>query len=52
MFGDSIFAPLDDSEQTAVIETVENRLRESMFDPETETWTADYRRLRFVAQRD
>ncbi|MXR51457.1 methyltransferase domain-containing protein [Halovenus sp. WSH3] len=50
MFGDSIFAPLGAEEQTAVIEAVEDRLRASMFDPETETWTADYRRLRFVAQ--
>jgi trans-aconitate methyltransferase len=49
MFGDSIFAPLDESEQAAVIEAVEDRLRGSLFDPETETWTADYRRLRFVA---
>jgi trans-aconitate methyltransferase len=52
MFGDSIFAPLDADEQAAVIEAVEDRLRESMFDPETETWTGDYRRLRFVAHSD
>lgn len=50
MFGDSIFAPLDAEEQVDVIESVEDRLRGSLFDPETETWTADYRRLRFVAQ--
>ena len=52
MFGDSIFAALDADEQAAVIEAVEGRLRDSLFDPETETWTADYRRLRFVARCD
>jgi trans-aconitate methyltransferase len=52
MFGESIFAAVDDREQADVIEAVEERLRDSLFDPETETWTADYRRLRFVAHAD
>lgn len=50
MFGDSIFAPLDADEQSAAIQAIESRLRDSLFDSDTETWTADYRRLRFVAE--
>lgn len=51
MFGDSIFDGVPADEQAAVIEAVEDRLRDDLFDSETGTWTADYRRLRFVAQR-
>jgi trans-aconitate methyltransferase len=49
MFGDSLFAGLADDEREAVVAGVEDRLRPDMFDGET--WTADYRRLRFVAVR-
>jgi len=49
IFGDSLFAGLTDEDRDAVITSVENRLREEIFNPETETWTADYRRLRFRA---
>ncbi|WP_226011291.1 class I SAM-dependent methyltransferase [Halomicrobium salinisoli] len=51
VFGDSLFADLTEAERTAVVERVEDRLRPELYDPETETWTADYRRLRFVAVR-
>ncbi|WP_336001544.1 methyltransferase domain-containing protein [Halorientalis halophila] len=50
MFGDSVFAAVPDEEREAVVETVEDRLRPDLFDGED--WTADYRRLRFVAVRD
>ena len=50
MFGDSLFAGLTDDERDAVVAGVEDRLRPDMFDGET--WTADYRRLRFVAVRE
>lgn len=49
MFGDSLFAELSEREKRAVVEAVEDRLRPALFDEETATWTADYRRLRFVA---
>ena len=52
MFGDSMLAPLDGDEQAAAIADVEDRLRADLYDPDTETWTADYRRLRFVAWLD
>jgi len=51
MFGDSIFEGVPEDEQQAVIDAVQDRLREDLYDVETETWTADYRRLRFVAER-
>ena len=50
MFGDRFFGELSTPEQDAVIEAVEDRLRPTLYDSETETWTADYRRLRFVAE--
>jgi len=49
MFGDSLLADLSDGEREAVVEGVEDRLRPELYDAERETWTADYRRLRFVA---
>ncbi|KOX94755.1 methyltransferase type 11 [Haloarcula rubripromontorii] len=51
MFGDEVLAPVDDSEHGAVLNEVEERLRPELYDAETETWTVDYRRLRFVAGR-
>lgn len=50
MFGDRFFSELSESEQGAVIAAVEDRLQPALYDSETETWTADYRRLRFVAE--
>jgi trans-aconitate methyltransferase len=52
MFGDSLFADLSAEEQEAVVSAVEDRLRPDMYEKATETWTADYRRLRFVAVRE
>ena len=49
VFGDSLFAAVSTAEREAVIDGVEERLRDERYDPETESWTADYRRLRFVA---
>ena len=51
-FGDALLAPLDETEREAVVADVEDALRERQYDAETETWTADYRRLRFVAVRE
>jgi len=51
MFGDSLLADVPEDERDDVLGAVEDWLREEMYDPETETWTADYRRLRFVAVR-
>lgn len=51
VFGDSLLAPLSESERDAVVAAVEDRLREDLYDAASETWTADYRRLRFVAVR-
>jgi len=42
VFGDSLFAPLDEREREAVVSAVEDRLRADYFDAERETWTADY----------
>ena len=52
VFGDSLFAGLDEAEREAVVSAVEDRLRDRLYDPGTETWTADYRRLRFRAVRE
>ncbi|MDS0259901.1 methyltransferase domain-containing protein [Haloarcula sp. S1CR25-12] len=51
MFGDELLAPVSETDREAVVRGVEERLRPALFDPETETWTADYRRVRFVARR-
>jgi len=51
MFGDELFAPVSEPDREAVLDAVEERLRPELYDPESETWTADYRRLRFVAER-
>jgi len=48
MFGDELLNGV--GERGAILDGVEERLRPTLFDPETETWTADYRRLRFVAE--
>ncbi|WP_436925375.1 class I SAM-dependent methyltransferase [Halosimplex amylolyticum] len=55
VFGDSLFADLDDGEKADVVDAVEARVRDELFDPdagEEGVWTADYRRLRFVAVRE
>lgn len=51
MFGDSLFADLSSETETDVVDAIEDRLRDDLYDVATETWTADYRRLRFVAVR-
>ena len=50
MFGDELLAPVSDSDREAVLAGVEERLRPALYDPESGTWTADYRRLRFAAE--
>ncbi|THE63572.1 methyltransferase domain-containing protein [Salinadaptatus halalkaliphilus] len=47
MFGDELLSPVPESERAAVIDAVEDDLREALF--ADGTWTADYRRLRVVA---
>ncbi|MFB6141366.1 MAG: trans-aconitate 2-methyltransferase [Halosimplex sp.] len=49
VFGDSLFSGLDESETESVVSAVEDRVRGDLFDADSETWTADYRRLRFAA---
>ncbi|MXV60640.1 methyltransferase domain-containing protein [Natronorubrum sp. JWXQ-INN-674] len=51
MFGDSLFESVPAAERTAVIDAVEDRLEPALYDRDEETWTADYRRLRFRAIR-
>jgi len=47
-FGDSLLAQLSDADHQSVISGVEDRLREEYFSDGS--WTADYRRLRVVAE--
>ena len=49
MFGDELFTEVGDAERERILDAVEERLRPSLYDGET--WTVDYRRLRFVAER-
>lgn len=49
MFGDGLMGPVPESERAAVRADAADRLRDELF--EDGTWTADYRRLRFVAVR-
>jgi trans-aconitate methyltransferase len=52
MFGDELFDGVSDGDREVVLDGVEERLRPALYDPETGTWTADYRRLRFVAKKE
>jgi SAM-dependent methyltransferase len=47
MFGDRLLGPVPDEQRSDAIAGVEDRLRDQLYDDGT--WTADYRRLRFVA---
>jgi trans-aconitate methyltransferase len=49
MFGDTMLAPVPDDELDDVVSAIEDELRDDYF--EGGVWTADYRRLRFVAVR-
>ncbi|MGQ4555899.1 methyltransferase [Halobellus sp. GM3] len=51
MFGDRLLGPVPERERPGVVAAVEDRLRDELYDEEAGTWTADYRRLRFVAVR-
>lgn len=51
MFGDRFFEGPSAAERAAVIDDVETRLEPELYDEESETWIADYRRLRFEAVR-
>jgi len=50
MFGEALLGAVPEPEREAVRSAAADRLREDLF--EDGTWTADYRRLRFVAVRD
>ncbi|MEF8867370.1 MAG: methyltransferase domain-containing protein [Haloarculaceae archaeon] len=50
MFGEELLGAVPGPEREAVRSAAADRLREDLF--EDGTWTADYRRLRFVAVRD
>jgi len=47
MFGDRLLGSIPDDRRSAVVDGVADRLRDELYDDGT--WTADYRRLRFVA---
>ena len=49
MFGDRLLGAVPEDRRADVIAGVETRLRDDLYDPESGTWTADYRRLRVVA---
>jgi trans-aconitate methyltransferase len=51
-FGDRLFAGLSAAERESVVDATEERLRPTAYDPDERVWTADYRRLRFVAVRE
>ena len=51
-FGGAFLSPLDGETRERVVRDVEDRLRSERYDPDAERWTADYRRLRFVAVRE
>jgi trans-aconitate methyltransferase len=50
MFGGELLGAVPEAERAAVRAAAADRLREELF--EAGTWTADYRRLRFVAVRE
>ncbi|WP_336022174.1 class I SAM-dependent methyltransferase [Halobellus salinisoli] len=52
MFGDRLLADVPEDERSAVVADVEDRLRGDLYDADAGAWTADYRRLRFVAVFD
>ncbi|MCL9816855.1 methyltransferase domain-containing protein [Natronocalculus amylovorans] len=49
MFTDSFFKYVEPAERDSLCSAVEARLRGQLYDTNSNTWTADYRRLRFVA---
>ncbi|MFB6222467.1 MAG: SAM-dependent methyltransferase, partial [Haloarcula sp.] len=51
MFGDAVLTPVAEHDRETILDGIEERLRPDLYDAETETWTVDYRRLRFVAGR-
>lgn len=52
MFGDRLLADVPEPERPSVVDAVEDRLRADLYDADGGVWTADYRRLRFVAVLD
>jgi trans-aconitate methyltransferase len=51
MFGDEFFAATTDAEREAILDDVEDRLRDDLYDAAEREWYADYRRLRIEAHR-
>lgn len=51
MVGDEFFVGVSSDERAAVLDGVEARVREQLWDESQGVWIADYRRLRFVAKR-
>jgi trans-aconitate methyltransferase len=51
MFGEDLFAEMNGMERSRVIDAVEPRLRDDLYDDRIDAWTADYRRLRVAARR-
>ena len=51
MFGDAFFADVPPETKAEMLDGVERRVADRLWDGETGTWTVDYRRLRVVAHR-
>jgi hypothetical protein len=49
--GDEFFAATTDAEREAILDDVEDRLRDDLYDAAEREWYADYRRLRIEAHR-
>jgi len=52
MFGDGLLSEVPPEDEEEVISATEKRLKEDLYDAEENRWTADYRRLRFVAYKN
>ncbi|WP_324665197.1 methyltransferase domain-containing protein [Haloarcula sediminis] len=51
MFGDELFDGVSEADRATILDAVEERLRPALFDADAGTWTVDYRRLRFAAEK-
>lgn len=52
MFGDGLLSEVPDEKTDEIVSATEERLRDELYDPDENCWTADYRRLRFAAYKN